>query len=331
MKDESVRIIIPAPPEEPKIFFDVLHQGEISFTKRNTLDAFLGEKVSVGNKNLAKPYGVAANKNKIYVSDTAHGAVFSIDEIQRKVSMIGASASGKLSLPVGIAIGDNGKIFVADAKAAKVLVYDENENFISSFGDNGDLNRPTGIAINTKESKIYVVDTRDHNIKVYSLEGEKLSSFGKRGIENGEFNFPTNIAIDKRNNNLVVVDTQNFRVQVFDKDGNFLRKFGKIGDRAGMFARPKGLGIDSDGNIYVADSAFNNVQVFSDEGELLIYFGGTGRNIGNFSLIAGMYIDENDRIYIVDGFNARVQVFQYVSETWKKNNPRKYLELKKTE
>lgn len=329
-KEETVKIIIPGPPEEPRIFFDVVYRGDISFVEKYSFDSFLGEVISGTNKNLAKPYGVAASENIVYVSDTAMGAVFAIDEIQRKVSLIGAGSPGKLAVPVGIAISGEGKIYVADAKTAKILVYDKkNGHLISAFGKKEEFNRPTGIAISDKEKRLYVVDTKDHNIKVYSLEGEKLFSFGKRGKGDGEFNFPTNIAVDKRNGNIVIVDTQNFRIQIFDKDGNFIRKFGKVGDRAGMFARPKGVGIDSDGNIYVADSAFNNIQVFNDSGQLLIYFGGTGIDIGRFSLITGVYIDKNDRIYIVDGFNARVQIYQYVSEIWKKNNPKKYLELKK--
>jgi DNA-binding beta-propeller fold protein YncE len=329
-KEEAIKIVIPGPPEEPKIFFDVSYRGDISFAKQNSLDTLLGEAISTENKNLAKPYGVAASGNTVYVSDTAIGAVLAIDEVQGKVSYIGGYSPGKLALPVGVATSRNGNIYVADAKAAKVLVYDKlDTHFVLAIGKDGEFNRPAGIAVNDKQKRLYVVDTKDHNIKVYSLEGEKLFSFGKRGKGDGEFNFPTNIAVDKRNENIIIVDTQNFRVQVFDKDGNFIRKFGKIGDRAGMFARPKGVGIDSDGNIYVADSVFNNIQVFNESGELLIYFGGTGRNIGRFSLITGMYIDENDRIYIVDGFNARVQIYQYVSEAWKNNNPKKYLELKK--
>ncbi len=330
-KVREVSIIIPPPPEEPKIFFDTLYYGDASFADRNLLDNFIGEEVSFGNKNLAKPYGVAAIGNKIYVSDTAYGAVFKIDEIKKEVSLLGSGSSGKLALPVGIAIDDYGKIYVADAKAAQILVYDRNEKLISVYGGDKEFVRPTGIAINNKERKLYVVDTKAHNIHIYSLDGKKLSSFGKRGIKEGEFNYPTNIAIDKRNGNLVVVDTQNFRIQIFDKEGNFLRKFGEIGDKAGMFARPKGVGVDSDGNIYVADAAFNNIQVFNDKGELLIFFGSTGTQEGRFSLIAGIYIDENDRIFVVDGFNARVQIYQYVSDTWKRKHPQEYLELKESE
>lgn len=329
-KEEAIKIVIPPPPEEPKIFFDVSYRGDISFVENNSFDSFLGEVVSIGKLNLSKPYGVAASGNKVYVSDTTIGAVFAIDEVEKKVSLIGSDSPGKLSIPVGIAVGKDGNLYVTDAKAAKVLVYNKkNGHLVLAFGKNGEFKRPTGIAISNKEKRLYIVDTKDHNIKVYSLKGKKLFSFGKRGTGDGEFNFPTNIAVDTRNGNIVIVDTQNFRVQVFDKDGNFIRKFGKIGDRPGMFARPKGVGIDSDGNIYITDSAFNNIQVFNDKGELLIYFGGTGANIGRFSLITGMYIDKNDRIYIVDGFNARVQIYQYVSEAWKKNNPKKYLELKK--
>ena len=327
-KPEPVKIVIPGPPEEPRIFFDAVYRGEISFFEESTLDALIGEKVSVGRKNLAKPYGVAAADDVVYVSDTALGVVLAMDEKAKKVSMIGAGSPGKLSLPVGIAIDHQKRIYVSDSKAAKVYVYNQQGRLLNAFGKSGEFNRPTGLAIDNERQRLYIVDTKAHDIKVYSLDGEKLFVIGKRGIKEGEFNFPTNVAVDRRNGNIAVVDTQNFRVQLFDSKGEFLMKFGKVGDKAGMFARPKGIGIDSDGNMYVADSAFNNIQVFNEKGELLIYFGGTGREVGRFSLITGVYIDENDRIYIVDGFNARVQIFQYVSEAWKSKHPDQYKALK---
>ncbi|MCF6331199.1 MAG: 6-bladed beta-propeller [Sulfurimonas sp.] len=325
---EKVKIVIPPPPNEPKVFYETSYRGDSSFATRSALDAFIGEEISFTNINLVKPYGVAAFGDSIYVSDTARAAVFDIDEKLKKVSLIGAGSPGKLSLPVGIAVGDEGNIYVADSKSSSILVYDKNKNFLNAFGGRLELARPTGISINNKDKILYVVDTKAHNIKAYSLAGKLLFTFGKRGVEESEFNFPTNIAVDRRNGNLAVVDTQNFRVQVFDKDGNFIRKFGKLGDRQGMFARPKGIGIDSDGNIYVSDSAFNNVQVFNDEGELLIFFGSSGNQIGQFSLIAGLHVDKYDRIYVVDSFNRRVAVYQYISEPWKKHNPIKYKELK---
>ncbi len=325
---QEIKIVIPSPPNEPKVFFDISYSGDISFTKVSVLDAFIGERIAFTTKNLVKPYGVAAFGDSVYVTDTAVGAVFDIDEKLKKVSFIGDSSPGKLALPVGIAVDDNGSIYVSDSKNASILVYGKDKKLLRAFGGRLELNKPTGISINNKLKVLYAVDTKAHNIKAYSLDGKMLFTFGKRGKGAGEFNFPTNIAIDRRNDNIAVVDTQNFRVQVFDKNGKFIRKFGKIGDRPGMFARPKGIGVDSDGNIYVADSAFNNVQVFNEKGELLIFFGSAGKFIGQFSLIAGVYIDRYDRIYVVDGFNRRVQIYQYMSERWKNDNPEKYKEIK---
>ncbi len=325
---EKIKIVIPPPPSEPKVFYEVSYRGDISFAKRSALDAFIGEEISFTRKNLVKPYGVSAYGDSVYVSDTAVAVVFDINEKLKKVSLIGADSPGKLSLPVGIAIDDYANIYVCDSKQASIVVYDKNKKLVNAFGGRLELVKPAGISINNKDKILYVVDTKAHNIKAYSLDGELLFTFGKRGKAEGEFNFPTNIAVDRRNGNIVIVDTQNFRVQVFDKNGKFIRKFGKLGDKPGMFARPKGIGVDSDGNIYVADSAFNNIQVFNEKGELLIFFGSSGKFIGQFSLIAGVYIDKYDRIYIVDSFNRRVQIYQYMSEPWKRNNPEKYKELK---
>ena len=328
-KQEEIKIVMPPPPEEPRLFYVTSYRGEANFVKNSALDAFLGEQQKGLGKNLFKPYGVAAKEGVIYVTDTAMALVFVIDPKNKKVSFLGEKPPGKLALPVGIAIDSKGIVYVSDSKQKKVFGYDKNGNLVFALGEKGEFRRPSGIAINNNLNRIYVVDTKSHNVKVYDLKTKKLLfEFGKRGKEEGEFNFPTNIAIDRETNNVAVVDTQNFRVQIFDEDGEFLTKFGRLGNVPGMFARPKGIGIDSEDHLYVADAAFNNVQIFDEQGRLLLFFGGAGFDPGKFYLPAGIYVDEEDRVYIVDSFNARVQVYQYVSEKWKKANPKKYQELK---
>lgn len=323
---------MPPPPEEPRLFYVESLRGEASFKETKVLDALIGKESKGVGKNLFKPYGVAAEGDIVYVTDTAIGLVFAIDKPNKKVTFLGDRPPGKLALPVSIAIGKNGSIYVSDSKLKKVFGYRKSGALFFALGEKGEFRRPSGIAINEKLNRLYVVDTKAHNVKVYDLlKGELLFEFGKRGVEEGEFNFPTNIAVDHRNDNVAVVDTQNFRVQIFDKDGNFLSKFGRLGDKPGMFSRPKGIGIDSEGHIYVSDAAFNNVQIFDDKGNILLYFGGAGFGPSQFYLPAGVYVDENDRVYVVDSFNARVQIYQYVSERWKKKHPDEYRKLKMIE
>lgn len=324
-------IVFPSHPEEPKIVYLATYRGGATEEKTSALDTFLGEtKATKKESNIVKPYGVGLQNGKVYAVDTGTDMVFVIDEKSKDLKFIGNSASGKLAGPIGIAFDKDKNVFVSDSKEKRINIYDTNGTLKSVIGDRLDFSNPTGIAIDKNLNRLYVVDTKAHQLKAYDIATKKhIYTVGKRGVEDAEFNFPTNVAVDQRNGNVVVVDTQNFRVQIFDKEGKFITKFGNVGNKPGTFARPKGVGIDSEGNIYVADSAFNNVQIFSEYGkDLLMFFGGGGLEPTRFRLITGIYIDEEDKMAIADGFSGRVQTFQYVSQKWKQKNPQKYNELK---
>lgn len=66
-----------------------------------------------------------------------------------------------------------------------------------------------------KAGYIYTVDSGDSdNIKKFTSEGTRISSFGKYGTGNGEFNHPCSIAVD-HDGNIYVADTGNHRIQKF--------------------------------------------------------------------------------------------------------------------
>ncbi len=324
-------IVFPSYPNEPRVAYVDTYRGETQGEDDiSAFDVFLGEKAAgkQGTIRIIKPYGVGLQDGRLYVADTGANTVFVIDEKSREVAFIGNGPVGGLSSPVAIAFDANGTIYVSDSRQKRIQGYNRNGKLTFVLGSRLDFVHPTGIAIDKKRNRLYVVDTKGHHFKAFDLKTKQhLFTVGERGGEDGQFNFPTNVAVDQRNGNIVVVDTQNFRVQVFDSEGTFIRRFGKIGDRPGTFARPKGVGIDTDGHIYVGDAAFNNVQVFDETGKLLLYFGSAGYTESRFRLIAGIYIDENDKIAIADGFSGRVQTFQYLSEKWKAEHPDAYKKM----
>ena len=309
-----VDLVWPNPPDDPKIRYVRGYSSGNEFGKTG-LDAFrevlFGD--DVGGR-LAKPYGVAADKEgRVYVTDSGQAMVWVFDEQTKKVTYLGTSGQGALKSPIGIAVDARGVIFVSDVTLKRVYGFDQKGKLVTAIGKGDELPRPAGLAIDPATNRLYVSDTKLHKIRVYDANtGAFVKEIGDRGTEDGKFNFPTNLFI--RRDKLYVGDTGNFRVQILDLEGKFLKKIGQLGDRLGDLARPKGIGVDSDGHIYVVDAAFDNFQIFNEEGKLLLYIGEAGTSPGKFWLPAGMYIDERDRIYVADQYNNRVQVFQYLKD-----------------
>ncbi len=182
------------------------------------------------------------------------------------------------------------------------------------------LVRPGGIAIDSTNRLLYVVDTGNDVVDVFDADSFKLlRHLGKPSTkhlasEPGLFSLPTNVAVDKEGN-VYVTDTLNDRVEIFDADGSFISTFGKNGDGPGYFERPKGIAVDVDGHIWVVDSAQSRVQVFNNEGRLLIYFGELGGYPGQFQEPYGIAIDnKTNRVITSEQYQGRVQMFRYVTD-----------------
>jgi len=306
-------LVWPGPPDKPRIKF------VRSFHSASDLKGFsvvssvvLGSDMSF---TMRKPNSITVDKDgRILISDTAHTDVFIYDLKKKKVSSISAAGTRIFFKPIGVATDDTGRIFVSDTRTDQVSVLDNKGRLMRYLAPGTPFKQPTGLAVDNKLGRLYVVDTHLHNVQSFDLKTLKyLKTIGERGKEEGSFNFPSNIAVDA-NSNIYVVDTMNARVQVFDSVGRFLYSYGKFGDAPGEFARPKGVAIDSEGHVYVVDAAFNNVQIFDNEGNVLMAFGGYGNGRGEMILPAGIAIDQDDYIYITDSWNERVDVYEFLGK-----------------
>jgi sugar lactone lactonase YvrE len=85
----------------------------------------------------------------------------------------------------------------------------------------------------------------------FTKDGKFIKEIGKKGTARGEFDQPHTLAMDARGR-LFVGDRSNNRIQILDQEGNFL-------DEWFQFSRPSGIFIDSQQNIYVADSESGSV------------------------------------------------------------------------
>jgi DNA-binding beta-propeller fold protein YncE len=295
----------PLPPEKPRIKLVDIIIGSLDAKARfGKLKQFLfGVESEV---RFIKPFGVAVGERKMFVTDINGVHYYDFDKGEFKI--IGTS---ELRLPTAVGYAQK-RLYVGDSIKKRVYVYNDKFEPVMEFGFK-ELDTPSGIAIDDKNQRIIVSDSKRHCLFVYGLDGRLITAFGKRGKGQGEFNLPYGITVDK-NGNIYVVDSGNFRLQILDEDGNFIKAFGGAGTAPGSFSRPKGVALDSEGHIYVVDSAFGNFQIFDFEGNTLLAVGHTGRGPGEFILPSSIAINEKDEIYVVDQINRRVQIFQYLKD-----------------
>ncbi|MEI6667891.1 MAG: 6-bladed beta-propeller [Acidobacteriota bacterium] len=308
----------PLPPETPRIRYVRSYHGLSDFKTKKAPKwkaLLLGDDPSDQKPldALVKPYGIAVSRiGRVYVTDTVARRVFVFDPEAKTLSFLGEAGTAKLTKPIGVAVDADDHVFVADATVNRVFGYGLDGHLFMAIGREGELDNPSGLAIDRVRNLLYVADAKKHHVLCYSTkDGSSVRTIGKRGGAPGEFNFPTNLFVDGRGQ-LYVTDTMNFRIQVFDTEGAFVSEFGTQGDTPGSLNRPKGVGVDSEGHVYVVDSSFNNFQAFDANGQLLLFVGSVGRAPGEFFLPAGLYVDDHDQIYVADQGNARVQVFEYL-------------------
>jgi DNA-binding beta-propeller fold protein YncE len=254
--------------------------------------------------------GVVDAAGRVLVTDVSRNAVFVFDEAGGRLDVWDqASKTERFAAPIGIAIGRGGELLVADAELGRVFRLAPNGTPLGAFGA-GVLQRPTGVARDPQRGRIFVADTRAHDIKVFDDDGRLLTTWGKRGAGPGELNYPTHLAFS--DGMLIVCDSLNARIQGFDSEGRATLRFGERGLYVGNMVRPKGVAADDEGNIYVIESMHDMLLVFDREGRPLMSLGSTGQEVGRFFLPAGVWVDARNRVFVADMFNGRVAVFQFL-------------------
>jgi len=155
---------------------------------------------------------------------------------------------------------------------------------------------------------VYVVDTGNHRVQRFSLDGTYLTQWGNYGSGNGQFNFPRGIVVDN-SGNVFVVDTYNNRVQKFTTNGGYLGGWGTAGSGNGQFSLPTGIAIDQNNNLFIVDTGNQRIQEFTSNGIYITQWGSRGSRPGQFGTPYFITSDLNGDIYVADYDYNRVSVF----------------------
>ena len=209
--------------------------------------------------------------------------------------------------PWGLAVSEqDDKVVVSDCSKKCISIYSRSLGVIlRSFGN---FKCPRGISLD-KSSNMFVVDSGNHRIQKFTLEGDFLSSVGTLGTGPLEFYFPKDVAYNFVNNKIYVVDGNN-HVQVLNSDLSLCGIFGKHGKGKGQFDNPWGIACDDNGHIYVADTYNHRVQVFTENKEFVTMFGLRGKEEGKLIDPIGIAVNSSKGVvYVSERQNDRVSIF----------------------
>lgn len=199
--------------------FKFSHNGELMLT--------LGAKGVPGldGTHFNRPTDVAvAPSGEFYVADgygNSRVAKFSADGKFLLDWGSKGDQPGQFDTPHGIALDQQGRVYVADRTNSRIQVFDANGKFLTLW-KSPDLGRPWGLAVG-RDGFLYVADGGDLKPKPpdrgrvlkLDLQGKILEQFGSFGSYDGQFYWAHDVGVG-RNGDVYVVDVHlGMRVQRF--------------------------------------------------------------------------------------------------------------------
>ncbi len=147
------------------------------------------------------PVAAATWQDRVFVADTAARCVRVVDgQTGQQIGTLKADPDNPetaIRTPTGVAVDDNGFIYVVDAIYQRVLAFDQNLEFVRQIGQPGDepgfFGRPKAVAV--VDRTVWVLDSLYENCQIFDMTGKPLLFFGGGGVGPGDLYLPRGIWI----------------------------------------------------------------------------------------------------------------------------------------
>jgi len=216
--------------------------------------------------------------------------------------------------PWGVAVGPRGEVVVADTFGYRIRVFDSELRPLHVFGNTPDVSRtpgpldlygPRDVAFDAT-GKIWVTDTGNDRLLVYTTLGEFDRQVGGPGKGPGQFDEPVGISIAS-DGTVFVADAWNRRVQLLRTDGTPAGSF-TVDGWGGIDASDKPyLAALPDGRVAVTVPSRNEVRVYGRDGSLQATFDAVGAALNR---PYGLAARPDGRLWIAEGGSRRVRLFE---------------------
>jgi len=302
------------------------------------------------------PYGVTADSNgNLYVADASNHTIRMITPAAMVTTLAGypgaysgyydgAGSNARFRHPSGIAVDTSGDLYVADSFNHSIRKVTPAAQWVVTTlagvgGGNGEVDGtgsaarfqwPQSVAADSN-GNVYVADTLNHTIRMITPAGVVSTFAGTAGVSGStdgagsvaRFNRPIGVDVDS-SGNVYVADTWNDTIRKITPAGVVTTLAGTAGSSgstdgtgsAAQFTRPHDLAVDSNGNVFVADTINHTIRMITPAGVVSTFAGtagvsgssdGTGP-AGRFMRPAGVGVDINDNVFVADTDNHTVRM-----------------------
>jgi DNA-binding beta-propeller fold protein YncE len=172
--------------------------------------------------------------------------------------------------PRDVAVDQNGNVYITDTGNKRIVIFDEDGNYINQFGTQGfglgEFDEPVGLTIDRVGRRLYLADTWNQRVQVF---GEAADGTLSAALMEYSFYGWFGQSLDNKpylnmgkNGDVFVVDPEGYRVIQFSPDGVFKRAWGQYSLDIDGFNLAAGVAVDGEGRVWVSDAGNNRLLRF---------------------------------------------------------------------